>query len=99
MPRRPLRAVPDDDVVVDVMAPGPISRASRSGSTRDALAATRDRIAAALDSDKTLARDLASLSKRLMEVMKEIEAIDARGDDEGGVHVEASSGDEPWSPI
>jgi hypothetical protein len=56
---------------------GSIARAASEGTQRDLLAAMRDSIAASLD-EGVLARDLASLTKRLMEVVREIAAIDAQ---------------------
>ncbi|NIH72226.1 hypothetical protein [Auritidibacter ignavus] len=59
-------------------APKTIYEAAESGSQLDQLIALRRRIAATLDADTTLARDLASLSKRMMEVSKEIEQLQAQ---------------------
>lgn len=58
--------------------PVTVSEAAASGSTRDLLVAMRSRIADAVGNANTPARDLAALSKRLMEVVRDIEAIDAR---------------------
>ena len=51
--------------------------AAASGDQRDLLVALRARIARDIDSDKTPARDLAALSRRLLEIAKEIRALDA----------------------
>lgn len=48
------------------------------------LIATRDRIAVTLDNPETPARDLASLSKRLMEISREIEKLQAAEEEHGG---------------
>jgi hypothetical protein len=56
--------------------------------------ATRDRIAVAVENQNTPARDLAALTKRLMEIARDIEAIDARAEQEaieGGI-----TPDEAW---
>jgi hypothetical protein len=58
--------------------------------------AMRDRIAADLD-DGVPARDLASLSKRLLEITKEIEAIDAASSGDRVGHA-AGTPDEPFVP-
>lgn len=55
-----------------------VAEAAKNGTTRELLEATRDRIATAVEDEKTPARDLAALTKRLMETVREIEAIDAR---------------------
>jgi hypothetical protein len=51
-----------------------ISTAATSGSRLDLLVATRDLVAAQLD-EGVAPRDLASLSRRLMELAKEIEGL------------------------
>ena len=48
--------------------------AAKSGSKRDTLEALRDKIAASIQ-DCESGRDVAALSKRLMEVMNEIDAL------------------------
>jgi hypothetical protein len=54
-----------------------IAEAAAHGTQRDLLVAMRDRIAADLD-EGVPARDLASLTKRLMEITREIATIDAQ---------------------
>ena len=49
-------------------------KAAKSGSKRDTLEALRDKIAASI-ADCESGRDVAALSKRLMEVMNEIDAL------------------------
>ena len=85
----PLRAVTDADKPV---RPKSVTEAAESGTTRELLAATRDRIALAVEDKNTAARDLASLTKRLMETVRDIEAIDAREAQEAGQHAEVSDG-------
>lgn len=90
-----LAAVPDPD-------DQPTRRPRRRGtvelaatkSRRDLLVALRDRISADIDGGVP-ARDLASLSRRLLEIARDIEAIDAaeEGDDVGNA---AGTPDEPW---
>ena len=88
-----LRAVASDEV------PEPrksltITQAAAEGTTRDLLRATRDRIAVAVEDANTPARDLAALTKRLMETVREIEAIDAREREEAADAGEVA--DEAW---
>lgn len=75
---------------------GRIAQAAASGSRRDLLVAMRDAIADDLDAGVP-ARDLASLTRRLLEITKEIEAIDAAtsGDRVGQA---ADTPDEPFIP-
>jgi len=53
-----------------------VTQAASSGTHRELLVAMRDRIARAVEDDKCPPRDLASLSRRLHEIAKEIEVID-----------------------
>lgn len=71
-----------------------VTQAATSGTTRELLIATRDRIAVAVENPNTPARDLAALTKRLMETVREIEAIDARAAEEA--KESAVTADEAW---
>ena len=55
--------------------------AARSGSKRDTLEALRDKIASSIQ-DCESGRDVAALSKRLMEVMNEIDALPGLSEDD-----------------
>lgn len=74
--------------------PPSIATAARSGNRRRLLVALRDGIALQLE-EGVPPRDLASLSKRLVDIAVEIEAIDAeeKGDVVGNA---ASTPDEAW---
>jgi hypothetical protein len=89
-----LRSVPGVPVGKRAELPS-ISAAAASGSRRDLLVAMRDKIARDLD-DGVPARELASLTRRLLEIAKDIEAIDAAedGDDVGEA---AATPDEPFT--
>ena len=80
---RSLRAVADGEKPPKPKKVMTVSEAAKSGSARDLLLATRDRIALAVEDEKTPARDLAALTKRLMETVRDIESIDARALEEG----------------
>lgn len=69
-------------------------KAAAGGSRRDLLVALRDKIAGELDAGVP-ARDLASLSLRLVNITEQIAEIDAeeKGDDVGDA---AATPDEPW---
>jgi hypothetical protein len=84
-----LRAVGKDERAV----PKTVTEAAKFGTTRELLVATRDRIAQAVEAPNTAARDLAALTKRLMETQREIEAIDARNAQEADENVEVSDGE------
>lgn len=72
-----------------------VKAAADSGSRRDLLVALRSRIASTVEDPNTPARDLAALSRRLLEIAKEIEAIDAEDLDDDISHA-ASTPDEEW---
>ena len=79
--KAPLRvAGPDEKAPAG--KPKTVTEAAKGGSQRELLAAMRDRIAVAVEHPNTPARDLASLTKRLADVAREIEAIDAREEQE-----------------
>lgn len=59
-----------------------VTEAAEKGTTRELLVAMRSRIARAVEDSSTPARDLAALTKRLVEVVRDIEAIDARAEQE-----------------
>ena len=77
-----LRAVKPGEAPAPAAKPKTVTQAAASGSSRDLLVAMRDRIAVAVENPNTPARDLAALTKRLTEVMREISAIDAAKDQE-----------------
>lgn len=54
-----------------------ISAASEHGDRHDELLAIRRKLAQVLDDEKTGARDIASVSRRLIDVSKEIAALEA----------------------
>ena len=65
-----------------------ILRAANSGSRRKLLVALRNKIAKDLDEGSVQSRDLASLSKRLVDITAEIERID-RGESKDNPVAEA----------
>jgi len=79
--RKPLRAVSDVDAPLS--GSRSVTAAAEHGTTRELLVAMRARVAAAVEDSGTPARDLASLTKRLMDIARDIEAIDARDQQEG----------------
>jgi hypothetical protein len=73
----PLRAVAAGETARP-KPPTTVTDAAANGTPRDLLVTMRARIAEAVEDQNTPARDLAALTKRLVEVMRDIEAIDAR---------------------
>lgn len=94
MPSRksPLRAVEPGEKAVP-KPPVSIEEAAERGDDLSELKLTRRAIARKLDDPNCPARDMASLSKRLMEIGKEIAAIEARAQEEAGSDVEVSDGE------
>lgn len=72
-----------------------VAQAARSGTKREWLEAMRDRIAIAVTDLNTPTRELASLTKRLAEVMRDLEALD---DDAGETPGDDPVEDEAFDP-
>lgn len=68
--------------------------AAESGNERELLVAMRNRVATAIDDEKTASRDLAALTKRLREITQDIAALDVQIE-EGGDGAEEAP-DEEW---
>ena len=75
-----------------------VTQAAEDGDTRAMLVATRRRIAQAVDDESTPPRDLAALTKRLAEVMAQIEAFDARAVEEQQEDATRATEDEAFDP-
>lgn len=89
--RKTLRAVGEDE---KPKRPSTILEAAERGSRLEELRAMRRRLAIALDDPNTPARDLAALSRRQLEIGKEVEAIIVSEDEDHSVVVNAD--DEAW---
>jgi hypothetical protein len=72
-----------------------VSDAAASGDMRGLLVAMRTRVAQAVESKDTSPRDLAALTRRLLEIAKDIEAIDAAEEEDEGDGSDTE--DAPWS--
>lgn len=95
MPRKaPLRAVSPDEKPAKP-APRTILEAAEAGSRLDELKQMRRRIATALDDPNTAARDLAALSRRQLEIGREIDALLMAEDADQSVVSQES--DEAWN--
>jgi hypothetical protein len=70
-----------------------VAKAAEVGTHRDLLVALRDRLADTVASPTCPARELASLSRRLMEITREVAAIDKQAEQETQ---EAQTPDEIW---
>lgn len=90
-----LRAVTDGDPAPR-KKPLTVKAAADSGTRRELLVAMRSRIATDIDSQDTPARDLAALTRRLLDIVKEIEQIDAEDSDDD-IGTAAATPDEAWT--
>jgi hypothetical protein len=75
-----------------------VTQAVVDGDQRAQLVAMRARIARAIDEPNIRGADLAALSRRLLEIAKEIEAIDARLAEEAREDAE-STPDDAWEAV
>lgn len=73
-----------------------VTVAATSGNEKNLLLALQERIARALDDPETPARDLASLSKRLLEIGREIKAAEAEEKEREDGNIDTS--DEDFDP-
>src|SRR5690349_15564015 len=93
-PRKRLAVVSADDKPAQPAKVKSILEAAEAGSRLEELRAMRRRIARAMDDPNTPARDLAALSRRQLEIGKEVEAILVSEDEDHSVVVSAD--DEAW---
>jgi hypothetical protein len=70
-----------------------VAQAAATGDHRALLVSMRERIAQAVSDVDCPPRDLAALTRRLQDIAKEIEAIDARAAEEGEAGVAVEDGD------
>lgn len=75
--RNKLRAVAPDEKPPTSRQVKTVTQAADTGTMRDLLVAMRTRTAKAVEDPNTPARDLAALTRRLLEIAREIESIDA----------------------
>lgn len=78
MAARNLRAVAPNEKPRPRPRTKTVTQAASRGTQRELLVALRNRIAKAVEDPSTRSRELASLTKQLVEVVREIDAIDAR---------------------
>lgn len=74
--------------------PKSVMKAAAEGNRRELLVAMQERVARAVQSSRTPARDLAALTRRLLEISREIDAIDEAARQEASEQEAAP--DEEW---
>src|SRR6476659_7297058 len=80
-PRQKLRAVAPDEKPEAALTPRAVktlTQAAAGGDQKDLLIALRERVAKAVEDPNCPPRDLAALSRRLQEIGRDIDAIEAR---------------------
>lgn len=97
-PRQKLRAVGQDETPTapkKPAAPRSVTEAATSGDPKLLLLALRDRVARTVEDPNCPPRDLAALSRRLQEINRDIEAIEARERQEAAEDADGHP-DETW---
>jgi hypothetical protein len=87
----PLRSVSPDET--QVSKPKSVAEAAAGGDHGELLVAMRERIAKTVSDPNCPPRDLAALTRRLQEIAKELEALEARAKEEADERV---TPDEEW---
>ena len=88
-----------DETPVSTTEKKTLAELLKSDDKRELLVAMRDRVATALADPNTPARDLAALTRRQMEIAREIAAIDAESEQEAAEDAEAADEDFDASAI
>jgi len=94
--RKPSLKVVKDGAAARRRRPMTVKTAAAAGNRRELLAALRARIAADIDNPNTPPRDLAALSRRLLEIARELEALDAE-DSRDDISGAAATPDQEWA--
>ena len=96
MPQKPLRVVSPNETLPAPKRTFTVTSAASEGTRRDLLVAMRSRVATAVEDSSTPARDLAALTRRLMEIARDIEVMDAKAEEADGA---ATTPDERWVAV
>lgn len=95
--KSPLRSVPVGKSApkqrARASAPRTVTQAVESGTHREQLTAMRARIAKAIDDPNIRGADLAALTRRLLEIGREVDALDAARRQEARERVEVPDED------
>ena len=94
---KPLRVVSEDEQAPP-RPPLTVLEAAESGTRLDELVAIRLVLARAVDSSNTSPRDLAALTRRQIEVSREIEALRIEEAEEAKKAAESNVTDQEWRP-
>lgn len=97
MTKTALKVVKTDTRKTKKKAPNTVTYAVQHGTQKDILVAMRDRIAKAIDDPATPAREFASLTKRLMDINKELAQMEAAEKEQEAFEHDTS--DEEWEAI
>ena len=94
--RKPLRVVSAGEETDSAPERLSVAQAASSGDHRALLVAMRARIAETVSDPKCPPRDLASLTRRLQDIAREIESIELRLREEGADSADVAD-DEEWT--
>lgn len=99
MPSKPshLRMTAPDEKPVEPVVPLTIEQAAEADDQLALLVALRARLAKACQDEATPARDLAALSRRLVDVSQDIQTLTAQLQEEGDEPDGGDTEDAPWS--
>ena len=96
MPQKTLRVVAPNEAPSAPKRTFTVTSGACEGTRRDLLVAMRSRVATAVEDLSTPARDLAALTRRLMEIARDIEVMDAKAEEADGG---SSTPDEHWVAV
>jgi hypothetical protein len=99
MPSKPshLRMTAPDEKPAEPVVPLTIEQAAAADDQLALLIALRSRLATACQNEETPARDLAALSRRLVDVSQDIRTLRAQLQEEEGEPDGGDTEDAPWS--
>lgn len=94
--RKPLRAVEADEKPTTPAVIKSVLDAAEGGVQLELLVSMRSRVAKAVQDPNCPPRDLAALTRRLQEIAREIEAIEAKAKQEADEDGDSRTPDEEW---
>jgi hypothetical protein len=94
----PLRAVSPGETAPRHKKPLTVVEAATCGTHRELLDSLRRRIATTIEDPNAHPRDLAALSRQLLEISKELQATNA-GTEDDQIGQAAATADEPWQGL
>lgn len=94
--RKSLRAVGADEKPTRAVVVKTVLEAAEGGNQLELLVSMRNRVAKTVQDPNCPPRDLAALTRRLQEIAREIEAIEAKAKQEADEDGDSRTPDEAW---